>query len=230
MRVIRAMARTRICNGGEAMKKVLVMLVFGLVLVALAPRAALAQGSIGAQGGPLYSVLQGDAITDQDYRWGFLVGAHGEYRFAKMWGVRLEGNWVQKGGSNLVVGTETLSFVNIKYIEVPLLLNLFIPLGTAVEFGVYSGATIGFNTSCKFTVTAGSDGVDCASAPTGDAKSTEWTVPFGAEFVWNVESLKTALSLDARFMLGLTDAFESATAKNRSFTVMVRASYFLPGT
>jgi hypothetical protein len=47
---------------------------------------------------------------------------------------------------------------------------------------------------------------------------------------WNVESLKSALILDARFMLGLTDAFESATAKNRSFTVLFRWAYFLPGT
>ena len=212
------------------MRKVWVTLVFGLALVALAPRAALAQGQIGAQGGPLYSVLQGDAISNQDYRWGFLLGAHGEYRFAEMWGMRLEANWVQKGGNNLVVGTETLSFASLKYIEVPLLLNLYIPLGTAVDFGVYSGATIGFNTGCEFTLATGTTPVDCATAPTGDAKSTEWTVPFGAEFVWNVESLKTALILDARFMLGLTDAFESATAKNRSFTVMFRASYFLPGT
>jgi hypothetical protein len=224
------MARTKISNGGEAMKRVLVMLVFGLGLVALAPRAAQAQGSIGIQGGPLYSVMQGDAITDQDYRWGFLAGAFGEYRFNKYWSVRLEGNWVQKGGNNLVVGTETLSFVNIKYIEVPLLLNLYVPLGTAVDFAVYSGATIGFNTSCKFTLTTGTSPVDCATAPTGDAKSTEWTVPFGALFAWNVESLKSALILDARFMLGLTDAFESATAKNRSFTVMFRWAYFLPGT
>ena len=213
------------------MRKVWVTLTFGLVLLSLAPRAVQAQGSIGLQGGPLYSVMQGSAITDQDYRWGFLLGGFGEYRFDKYWSVRLEGNFVQKGGKNIALGTAgTLSFAEINYVELPLLLNLYIPLGTAVEFGVYSGATIGFNTGCSFSVAPSTDPVDCASAPTGDAKSTEWTVPFGAEFAWNVESLKSALILDARFMLGLTDAFESATAKNRSFTVVFRWAYYLPGT
>ncbi len=48
--------------------------------------------------------------------------------------------------------------------------------------------------------------------------------------MWNVPSLKSALILDGRFTLGLTDAFESATAKNQSFTLLFRWAYFLPGT
>jgi len=173
-----------------------------LCLVDANPAAA--QGSrqlIGIQGGATTSDLAGGGINTNS-RWGGTAGIVTGFRTSRNTVVALEGNWVQMGGKEAGGVGDT----RLDYIEVPLLFGGVYPTyNGGVRFRLYSGIAIQFKVSCK------SDLANCDRM-----NSPIWAWPFGLMIGRYTES-GTFVALDVRYSLGLSDAFSTSFAYNRSW-------------
>ena len=107
----------------------------------------------------------------------------------------LEANYVQKGGGQ----------TQLDYVEVPFTFGLAIPTDVGVRFRIYTGIGFGFRVGCE------------AVPPfhCNNAKDVEWTWPIGAAVgFW---SRSVLVAGDIRYSYGLSDAFKTSLASNRSW-------------
>lgn len=179
----------------------------------------------GVAVGPTYSKLSGDFIESADNRWGGFVGGWIEYRADDNWSIALEFNWVQKGTENLVTAQgDSLFNLKLGYLELPLLLNLLLPVSSNWDLGLYSGGTLALRTSCTGTRTDGT----IAGCTQNIVKGTDWNIPFGAGVGYYVPGSNSAIILDARYSIGLTDIFKAnLDAKNQSWQFLIRYAFVL---
>lgn len=165
------------------------------------------------RGGEGYGGIQGGATltgfaneyASSDSRWGGTAGLFGGFRPSYGTLVNLEVNWVQKGAED----------VRLDYIDVPLTIGGLAPLSSGgIGVGGYIGVSIGFKINCSSDVTALCD----------STKGSEWTLPFGLMIV--KRSGDKFFGIDARYALGLGDAFENVNAHNKAwlFRAMVGKS------
>ncbi|UCF41501.1 MAG: hypothetical protein JSW43_04000 [Gemmatimonadota bacterium] len=152
----------------------------------------------GISGGATYGDLSG-GVTNTRSRWGGMGGVFVGYRNWYTIGV-LEANWVQKGGDS----------TRIDYIEVPFLIGGGTTTDAGILFRLYTGIGIGFPISCNST--SGSTLQNC-----DQKKSPEWTWPIGLLFGRQFGNGPTFGALDARYSIGLSDAFNNSQASNRSW-------------
>jgi len=107
----------------------------------------------------------------------------------------LEANYVQKGGGQ----------TQLDYVEVPFTFGLALPTDVGVRFRIYTGIGLGFRVGCEAVPPFHCD----------NAKSTEWTWPFGAAVgFW---SRSVLVAGDVRYSVGLSDVFKTSLATNRSW-------------
>jgi hypothetical protein len=107
----------------------------------------------------------------------------------------LEANYVQKGGGQ----------TQLDYLEVPFTFGLAFPTDVGVRFRIYTGIGIGFRVGCEAVPPFHCD----------NAKSPEWTWPFGAAVgFW---SRSVLVAGDIRYSYGLSDAFKTSLHSNRSW-------------
>jgi hypothetical protein len=179
-----------------------VALVLALSLVVATP--ALAQRSrsmIGISAGATSSDIEG-GLVNTNSRWGFIGGVFGSIRTSRNSVVGLEVNYAQKGGKD---------FTRIDYIDIPFLIGAVIPTDNDdLNFNFYTGIGFGIKVSCSEDE-AGASFVDC-----DDVKGTEWSWPIGLAFAVRNQSGKY-FGLDGRYSLGLSDTFENAPQRNRSW-------------
>jgi hypothetical protein len=178
--------------------RVLVLTVVFSLLVAspvLAQRAGAMFG--GVSGGATVGDLFGGSVNT-DSRWGGTAGLFTGWRASRNSVATLEANWVQKGGE----GTR------LDYIEIPLLVGGVVPAYSGdLRFRAYIGIDLAFRIGCSSESTR----LDCDRA-----KSPEWSMPFGLMFGrWQDNG--RFFALDVRYSLGLSDAFETSVAYNRSW-------------
>jgi hypothetical protein len=170
-------------------------LALSLVLVAAA--AVEAQGAFAAlSGGATFGDLSG-GVVNSDSRWGGTAGIALGYRNFSHLITELEGNWVQKGGD----GTR------IDYIEIPLLFGGVAQAANGLGARLYTGIGIAFPISCKS---------DVASLACDAKKGTEWAWPIGLQ-IGRWLGPNRFVALDARYSIGLSDAFNVSLATNRSW-------------
>lgn len=178
------------------MKRIRWMLVLGGLATATPLAAQHASTFVGVQGGGTFGDLCCSINTDD--RWGGTAGLVFGYITPWYTGIVLEGNWTQKGGGN----------TRVDYIEVQLTVGAVVPTaGGRLRARVYGGIGIAFPVSCTSTQVA----FDC------DRKnSPEWAVPFGLQF-GNVSQRGRLIAIDARYSIGLSDAFSATGVQNRSW-------------
>ena len=174
-----------------------VLLTATLLLLAARPAAAqLGRSFGGISGGPTYGDLAGPNLNTGS-RWGFTAGLFSGYRMTGSTFVMLEGNWIQKGGA----GTR------LNYIELPLTAGVVFPsFRSALRLRIYTGIGVGFRVGCD----SGTAVFDCDLA-----KSPEWAWPVGATAVFR--NAGGFIGLDARYSHGLSNAFSTLPAENRSW-------------
>lgn len=178
------------------------LLVLALGLCVATPASAQHGKSIlGISAGATTSDIEGGFINTSS-QWGFIGGIFGTFRTSYNSMIGLEANYVQKGGGDQV---------DLSYIDVPFIIGAVIPTDNdALNFNFYTGIGIGFKVGCSE-----SSGADVRLA-CDRAKSTEWNWPVGLSFAIRSASGKY-FGLDGRYSIGISDAFEGSTARNRSW-------------
>jgi hypothetical protein len=166
-----------------------------------AQRAPRSRAAVGISAGATTSDIEGGFINTSS-RWGFLGGVWGAFRASRNSTVGIEVSYVQKGGKDLA---------RLDYIDIPLLVGAVIPTDNdRLNFNFYTGIGLGIKVSC------GEDEGNTFSDPCGRAKGTEWTWPLGLAFLVRSENGKF-FGLDGRYSIGISDAFDGAAARNRSW-------------
>ncbi len=139
----------------------------GLVLAAvLAPLSgANAQLTFGGFAGVNFSNLDISDLSVNEVtssHTGGMVGGYIGTHMGRLFTIRLEGYWTQKGADLVTSGTTTESF-KLQYIEVPLILRVNIPL-VVIKPSVYAGPAISFQTKCDAEDTASGTSLPCEDA------------------------------------------------------------------
>ena len=182
------------------------LLVLALGLVVATPAAAQRSKSmVGISAGATTSDIEGGFINTSS-QWGFIGGIFGTFRTSYNSMVGLEANYVQKGGKDLA---------DLAYIDIPFIIGAVIPTDNdALNFNFYTGIGFGIKVSCS------EDSGSSLSDACDRAKSTEWTWPLGLAFAVRSASGKY-FGLDGRYSIGISDAFEGSSARNRSWQFKV---------
>jgi len=178
------------------------LLVLALSLVAATPASAQRSRSmVGISAGATSSDIEGGFINTSS-QWGFIGGIFGTFRANRNSMIGLEANYVQKGGKGLA---------DLGYIDIPFIVGAVIPTeNDALNFNFYTGIGFGIKVSCSLD--------EDSSFPSAcdQAKGTEWTWPLGLAFAVRTESGKY-FGLDGRYSIGISDAFEGSSARNRGW-------------
>jgi hypothetical protein len=173
--------------------------------------------------GPNYSKLSGSYIESSDWLQNPMVGGWFEYRDHDNFSVALEFNWLRKGGKNIITTAgDTLSTLEVGYLEFPLILTAMLPVGERWDWGIYSGATLAFQTSCNVLPKGATRREVCK-----DASGTEWSIPFGGGFAYYMPESRGALILDLRYSLGVDRIFEDRDVKTNSWQFLLRYTFGL---
>jgi hypothetical protein len=176
---------------GIDMKRTIVF-VLGLTLVS-APSWA-QRGFAGLVGG---ATLSDFGSTVSSSRWGGTAGVTVGFRTYTWSVVAIEGAWTQRGDEN----------VRLDYIDVPLTIGGVASAGNDVRFRIYGGIDLAFKISCKS---------EAAVLNCDNANSTQWLLPFGIMFGrWTRQG--TAVGVDVRYLVGLSDAFSISPIYNRGW-------------
>jgi len=172
---------------------------------------------LGVHAGAAYSNLNGDVLTSSDATWGPYAGATAEYFFANSFSVGFEANYLQKGGNN-VAFTLPPRDVSTSYIELPLTAGYIFEMAPDWNGRIYTGIDVAFLLSCNVSSSDQEESCD-DSTLVPNAKSTEWSIPFGVQLGYDLSG--STLALDLRYSLGLSSTFSTSGAgsnlKSRSW-------------
>jgi hypothetical protein len=193
-----------------------------LVAAVLAPSAP-AQSRTGLTLGATASDLTGDLIAVQgDPKWGFYGGAFGEAVIGDVLALSLGVNYAQKGGRGLV-GTGLLDSekleLDLNYVELPLLVELTLPLGATWGLMAYSGVAVAFNVGCK-ALLGGGEKEACKDTALGGAK-TELGLPVGGGLRYTLPNGESVV-FEARYTWGQNDAVANASVRNGTWYFLIR--------
>ncbi len=170
------------------------LLWIGLV-VAQPATAQRAREFVGITGG---ATLSDFGAVNSSSRWGGTVGVSTGFRTSNNTVVNLEASWVQMGGRD----------ARLDYFDIPLTVGGVVSAsGGALRTRLYAGISLGFKISCSATT----EYANCANA-----NSTQWTVPVGI-MIGRWTQPGRFVALDVRYAIGLSDAFATSTAYNRSW-------------
>ena len=191
----------------------------GLVLAAvLAPLSgANAQLTFGGFAGVNFSNLDVSNLSVNEVtssRTGGMFGGYIGTHMSRLFTIRLEGYWTQKGADLVTSGTTTESF-KLQYIEVPLILRVNIPL-VVIKPSVYAGPAISFQTKCDAEDTASGTTMPCEDVGI-TLKSTDVSGIIGAGV--GVGPITIDVQYDFSFSNILDDPTPGDEVKNKTWTV-----------
>ena len=197
----------------------------GLFAVLLTVPAS-AQVRAGIKGGVSSATLSGDGVDGAGSLTGFVGGAFVRFPLGGMVSLQPELLYARRGASDTEI-EEADASLKLSYLELPVLLHVGIPTGTAFRPHLFAGPYFAYRTGG--TIEASAEGVtveiDCDDDDF-DLEKTDIGLQFGAGFDYDFGGF--ALVVDGRYGLGLTslsDA-EDADAKNRAFSFM--AGFSIP--
>jgi hypothetical protein len=162
----------------------------------------------------------GDYISLGNWTWGGAAGAFGQYYLARETYIGLDAYWVQKGGDAVAFAFGEVQDLNLQYIEVPLTIG-YAQRFNDWESNLFIGVAVGFQISCSTRGNASDNSVDCEDVPDLAPKnSLDWSIPLGLAFYRNLGG--SLLGLDIRYVVGLSDVFESSNIRNRAWEFTLR--------
>jgi opacity protein-like surface antigen len=179
----------------------------------------------GVEGGITYTNFTGDDVESSDWRIGINAGAFATARFIPLLGVTVGGYFTQKGAENIEGSGVDL---RLAYIEIPLVLNVFIEIGEKFSIVPYAGVAFGINVSCS--VSTEGAGISCTdTGQTGQGtedlqEKTEWSIPAGIALGLALAP-QHSIFLDARYGYSLTNAFKGDNVDVKNQTVYIDIGY-----
>lgn len=190
-------------------------IIFAVTLIAVAgmsaPAWSQAQFAIGLKGGLNFANLnaKGSVSDNYDNRTGYHAGVFSLIKIASF-GIQPEIIF-SKQGSEYVIDTENYE-ANFDYINVPIMLKFYLPLGLNLQ----AGPQFGFLTAGELKTTATGINSDNAKDYYKDsdaalALGAGWDLPFG-------------LTIDARYNIGLSEISDFSLfgeQKNKVFQLSV---------
>lgn len=222
------------------MKKHLMFIAVIVAAVAvLMPLTANAQTwDLNIYGGWSYSNLSGSrtALSNGQYKSGFGGGVGAELRLNEDWGWEFGLWYIQKGTQ----GTFTSSAddpaffpepnqtfagnINLDYVEVPILVNVYFPVGDNADIRGYIGPTFAFLTKAKADGTLDGESVDNDVMDMFD--DADITVMIGAGGQWRLN--RVDLMLDFRWDIGTSNISNVPETELRTNTILITAGVGIP--
>ncbi|MBC6400420.1 MAG: PorT family protein [Ekhidna sp.] len=187
------------------MKKIFITTIFCFASVLLFAQAKVALGlKVGANFANT-DVDNAESIT------AFHGGAYGLIKIANI-GIQPEVLWSKQGGNELSIGNLTKDW-DLTYINIPLMLKYYLPLGLNLQ----AGPQFGILTNAEDDDDDISDRLK--SSDLSVVLGAGWDVPFG-------------LQLSARYVLGLSDINDATgedSIRNRTFQLSIGYNLFKLG-
>ncbi len=125
-----------------------------------------------------------------------------------------------EGGSFDSAGTTVE--IKLAYLRVPVLLGVNLTPAARTGVRVFAGPVVGLKLSCDVSVTSGGVTVS-GSCGSGTVKSTDFGVTGGAGLTFHMPRFN--INVGGRYTLGLANVVESATVKNRGFSIGAGLSF-----
>ena len=190
------------------MKKVMILAVMMVATLTASAQQAVGTWSVTPKlGMNLATVTNAD---DAKMKFGLVAGADLTYQIAQPFAISVGAFYSMQGakGDESELGLKVDESVNLDYINVPIMANIYVVPGLAIKAGIQPG----FNVKHKAKVEAKGESYE-QDIP--DFKSFDFSIPLGLSYEFS------DFVIDARYNLGLTDLIEDAKGKNSviQFTV-----------
>lgn len=207
--------------------------------LAMVAALGLAVGTIGVQNLSAQETQIGvkagfvSANVDEDgadSRSSFAFGAFAQLPVAPNLSVQPELLYTGKGFAGEADGVD--SEFQLSYLEIPVLVQYHFPVEGSVAPRLFAGPTVAFELGCDVEGTDGSVSASFSCDEFADfgldltTKSTDFGLAFGAGV--GIESGAVTVTVDGRYVLGLTDIFEFegvSALKNRAWELFLGAGF-----
>ncbi len=218
------------------------LLLTAVIVAAIAvgtPLVASAQiWNLNIYGGWSYSDISGarTALTSGGYTSGFGGGVGAELRLNEDWGWEFGLWYIQKGTQGtFTAGNDNTGFfpeptstfdgtISLDYVELPILVNLYFPVGRTADIRAYIGPAFAFLTKSNATGTLDGEPVDQGMSDIFD--DADFTFMIGAGGQWKLE--KVNLMLDFRWDIGATNVSNVEGTEMRNNTVLITMAVGIP--
>jgi hypothetical protein len=223
-------------------RQLLVAAAIAAAVAVIVPLTATAQiWDLNVYGGWSYSTLSGGqtALSDGQYKSGFGGGLGAELRLNEDWGWEFGLWYIQKGTKGTFTGEPVnpieplepgeafAGSINFDYVEVPILVNVYFPVGDKADIRGYIGPTLSFLTKARADGTSGGETVDTDISDAFD--DADITVMIGAGGEWHLDRVN--ILLDFRWDIGTTNILKNTDAAElRNSTVLITAGIGIPLT
>lgn len=202
----------------------------------VAPADASAQFRVG--GGLSLSELFGDDVGENDTRSGLALGASAGLFSIGPARILAEVHYRQKGAEDvmeaeqLIAAGEAVEF-GLDYVEVPLLVRFNLPpFGGRVVPYIHGGPVFGWQVDCGVRVTAEGGEEACEDLSGANLEETlrdyEQGLTFGGGFDVVVLRGLGAISLEGRYIRGLSRLSQEGEVKNQGYALTLGYSFGLP--
>ncbi|MDH3217122.1 MAG: PorT family protein [Candidatus Krumholzibacteria bacterium] len=149
-----------------------------------------------------------------DSRIGFVGGVFAAVHVTDVFGVRVEGLYTQKGGTDDISGVDIT--VKLDYFEFPLLAVVSVPVAENVSFDAFAGPAIAFNINSKVKGEQGGLQAEI------DIDELVKEVDFGGVvgIGWSFDTGPASILIDGRWTFGVTsfDDADDTDVKNSAFS------------
>jgi hypothetical protein len=192
------------------MKRFLIstVVVAAMAMAIGAPSDAAAQVAFGVKGGVNLGSLGGDDAdfygVDEKNRLGFAVGGQAIVPINDMFSFRPEVLFAMKGAFNEASTGSGEFEINFSYIDVPLLLQVNIPMEGVVNPNIFIGPTLSYILSAKAKTSGFPGEADTDEDIKDDLKSLDYGITLGVGAV-----VAEKFTIDARYTLGLATIDDS---------------------
>ena len=221
--------------------KVALIMICAVLVASLSPVAASAQEwLLDIYGGWSYSNLTGgsSSLLGGDYKSGFGGGVSGELKLNEDWGWEF-GLWYIQKGTQGVWGTGSTNngflpdqndtfdgTVSLDYIELPILVNVYFPVGETANIRGFLGPAFAF--LVRSEANGKLNGTDETIDISDDIDDADITFMIGAGGQWDVGRVNVLL--DFRWDIGTTNISKVPDTQLRTSTLLVTAGIGIPLT
>ncbi len=222
------------------MKKHLILTALIVATIAVGtPLAVSAQvWNLNLYGGWSYSNISGarTVLTDGGYKSGFGGGVGAELRLNEDWGWEFGLWYIQKGTQGtLTAGNDNTGFfpeptstfdgtISLDYVQVPILVNVYFPVGKTADIRGFIGPTFAFLTKSNADGTLDGEPIDQGMSDIFD--DADITVMIGAGGQWKLE--KVNIMLNFAWDIGVTNISNVEGTEMRNNTVLITAAVGIP--
>ena len=181
-----------------------------LVASMFAADRAQAQMPLHLTAGPSLGTISSDDFPDSDASFGFFAAVGTSFAVGESVAISPYVGYVQKGAE---FNDETASY---DYIEIPVFLSTWFPVGENMSWSIFAGPAIGFQINCD------EDGFDCTEFEDHESMEISGLIGTGLMF-------PGGFSVGVGADVGFTDLFDSVDYKTRTFWLSLGYSTSLGG-